>query len=232
MCLQVGFLASFVFYGIDILARWGSLWRCFLWRKSMGGEGSFVPEQFAAHQVFAPLPLFATSCCSPKLMCWWSAGVVRRLTQSRLEVRFSTSVKEQGISQVKDFLGMAGLEGRVVVYACKLLLEGHLKCVSRIPQRPGLLLSPVAFWRWESEYWYCHCSWGYVGHDGCQWIFWVIALFGKQNMDIQHALCSQCCIIFSTLPPVWLFFGCFFGGGVNPVITSLASSFLPLGSVS
>lgn len=60
--------------------------------------------------------------------------------------------KEQEISQVKELLDMAGLEGRVLFYACKLLLEGHLKCVSRIPKRSGSLLSPVAFWRWESEY--------------------------------------------------------------------------------
>lgn len=58
---------------------------------------------------------------------------------------------------------------------------------------------------------------------------WMIAVLGKQNMDIKHALCFQC-VQFSALFPQ--FFNFFFpGGGVNLVITFLASSFLPLGSV-
>lgn len=56
--------------------------------------------------------------------------------------------------------------------------------------------------------------------------------FVKQSMEIQHALCLQHAQLLTLslrfVSAAFFFLGC----GVNPVITSLASSFLPLGSVS
>lgn len=104
----------------------------------MGGEATSPPQEHAAHQVLATsstlghLLLLAQS--DVLMKCWCCPWV--DIVMSRVSV-WNEHGKEQGISQVEDFIGMAVLEGRVVVYACKLLLEGCLRCVSRIPQSPA-----------------------------------------------------------------------------------------------
>ena len=143
-------------YGINILAGRGLLWhkrimwhhvaaRCPL-KRINGRRRQLHPG------VICCLPGFCTFSSLCHLLLLGQADVLMKcwcclqddIVITRVSV-LDKHEKEQGMSLVKDFLGMAGLEGRVVVCVCKLLLEGHFKCMSRIPQRPGLLLSPVTF---------------------------------------------------------------------------------------
>lgn len=152
MCVAFGciiFMAQMQPGGAFYSAR--GLWITVIWTKSMRGGGASPWVVFCPWHLYTFLwpPVAHPSQCADEVLVLTAAGWremwVKVLVSNEHE-------KEQEISQVKELLDMAGLEGRVLFYACKLLLEGHLKCVSRIPKRSGSLLSPVAFWRWESEY--------------------------------------------------------------------------------
>lgn len=158
-------------------------WCTFLWRKSVGIGGSFtvsVLPMASLHLFLSLWPVAHPSQRADELLVLTAAGWCELWVKVLV---WNEHEKEQEISQAKELLDMAGLEGRVLFYACKLFLEGHLKCVSGYPRDLACCYLQLPF---EDE----NVNTNIVivpvimlGMTITRGFFWVMEAFGKQNMD-------------------------------------------------